>query len=89
MIYSKRRFVVCLSVCHFVLAFFSPFSIAITSLAEKRATLSATLICKLNPSADSLPHNIQAIANSFIKINKFSELLRKVRFTYNFSKSVH
>ena len=37
--YSTRRFVVCLSVCHFV--FFSPFSIAITSLGEERANLSA------------------------------------------------
>ena len=27
--------------CHFVLVFFSPFSIAITSLGEKRANLSA------------------------------------------------
>ena len=35
------RFVVCLSVCHFVLVFFSPFSIAITSLGEERAYLSA------------------------------------------------
>ena len=33
--------VVCLSVCHFVLVFFSPFSIAITSLGEERANLSA------------------------------------------------
>ena len=33
--------VVCLSVCHFVLVFFSPFSIAITSLEEERANLSA------------------------------------------------
>ena len=40
-VYSKRRFVVCLSVCHFVLVFFSPFSIAITSLGEERANLSA------------------------------------------------
>ena len=32
MVYSTRRFVVCLSVCHFVLVFFSPFSIAITLL---------------------------------------------------------
>ena len=31
----KNRFV-CLSVCHFVLVFFSPFSIAITSLGEER-----------------------------------------------------
>ena len=38
--YSTRRFVVCLSVCHF-LVFFSPFSIAITSLGEERANLSA------------------------------------------------
>ena len=32
---------VCLSVCHFVLVCFSPFSIAITSLGEGRANLSA------------------------------------------------
>ena len=38
---SKLGFVVCLSVCHFVLVFFSPFSIAITSLGEERANLSA------------------------------------------------
>ena len=40
-VYSTRRFVVCLSVCHFVLVFFSPFSIAITSLGEERANLRA------------------------------------------------
>ena len=40
-VYSTRRYVVCLSVCHFVLVFFSPFSIAITSLGEERANLSA------------------------------------------------
>ena len=39
--YSTRRFVVCLSMYHFVLVFFSPFSIAITSLREERANLSA------------------------------------------------
>ena len=36
MVYSKRRFVLWLSLCHFVLVFFSPFSIAITSLGEER-----------------------------------------------------
>ena len=41
MVYSTRRFVLCLTLCHFVLAFFSPFSIAITSLGEERANLSA------------------------------------------------
>ena len=41
MVYSTRRSVVCLSMCHFVLVFFSPFSIAITSLGEERANLSA------------------------------------------------
>ena len=41
MVYSTRRFVVCLSVCHFVLVFFSPFSTAIISLGEERANLSA------------------------------------------------
>ena len=37
----ESGFVVCLSVCHFVLVFFSPFSIAITSLGEERANLGA------------------------------------------------
>ena len=41
MVYSTRRFVVCLSVCRFVPVFFSHFSIAITSLGEERANLSA------------------------------------------------
>ena len=41
MVYSKRRFVLCLTLCHFVLVFFSPFSIAITSLGEERANFSA------------------------------------------------
>ena len=41
MVYSTRRFVVCLTMCHFVLVFFSPFSIAITSLGEERANLNA------------------------------------------------
>ena len=36
-----RGDVVCLNFCHFVLVFFSPFSIAITSLGEERAYLSA------------------------------------------------
>ena len=43
MVYSTRRFVVYLSVCHFVLVLFSPFSIAITSLGEERANLSVFL----------------------------------------------
>ena len=36
-----RRFVLCLTLCHFVLVFFSPFSIATTSLGEEKANLSA------------------------------------------------
>ena len=48
MVYSTRRFVVCLSVCHFVLVFFSPFSIAIASLGEERANLSAfSYVCSV------------------------------------------
>ena len=31
----------CLSVCRFVLVFFGPFNIAITSLGEERANLGA------------------------------------------------
>ena len=41
MVYSTRRFVLCLTLCHFVPVFFSPLSIAITSLGEERANLSA------------------------------------------------
>ena len=41
MVYSARRFVICLTLCYFVLVFFNPFSIAITSLGEERANLSA------------------------------------------------
>ena len=41
MVYSVRLFVVCLTLCHFVLMFFSYFSIAITSLGDERANLSA------------------------------------------------
>ena len=40
-VYSTRRFVLCLNLCYFVLVFFSPFSIAIISLGEERANLSA------------------------------------------------
>ena len=38
---SARRFVLCLILCYCVLVFFSPFSIAITSIWEERANLSA------------------------------------------------
>ena len=36
-----RRFVLSLALCYFVIAFFSPFSIAITSFGEERASLGA------------------------------------------------
>ena len=41
MVYSTRRFVLNLALCYFVLVFFSPFSIVITSLGEEKANLSA------------------------------------------------
>ena len=41
MVYSTRRFVLCLTLCYFVLVFFSPFSIAITLLGEERTNFSA------------------------------------------------
>ena len=41
MVYLTRRFVLSLALCYFVLVFFSPFSIAITSLEEARANLRA------------------------------------------------
>ena len=34
-VYSTRRFVLCLTLCYSVLVFFSPFSIAITPLGEE------------------------------------------------------
>ena len=34
-------FLFCLTMCYFVIVFFSPFSIAITSLGEERTNLSA------------------------------------------------
>ena len=40
-VYSAKLFVVCRTLCHFVLVFLSPFSIAITSLGEERANLCA------------------------------------------------
>ena len=40
-VYSAWRFVLCLTLCYFVLVFFSPFSIAIISLGEEKANLSA------------------------------------------------
>ena len=41
MIYSTRRFVLCLTLCYFVQSvFFSHFSIAITSLGEERVNLN-------------------------------------------------
>ena len=50
-IYSTRRFVLCLNLRHFVLMFFSPFSIAITSLGEKRANLCACLDSSVSSSS--------------------------------------
>ena len=41
MVYSTRQFVLCLTLCDFVLVFFSHLSIATTSLGEERANLSA------------------------------------------------
>ena len=43
MVYSTGRLVFSLALCYFVLVFFSPFSIAITSLGEERANLSVSL----------------------------------------------
>ena len=41
MVYSTRRLVLSFGLCYFVLAVFIAFSIAITSLGEERANLSA------------------------------------------------
>ena len=47
MVYSARRFVVCLTLCHFV-AFFGPFSIAITSLGEVRELILVLFVCLID-----------------------------------------
>ena len=41
MVYSTRQFILCLTLCYFILVFFSLFSIAITLLREERANISA------------------------------------------------
>ena len=41
MVHSVRRFVLSLALCYFVLVFFYPLSITITSLEEERANLCA------------------------------------------------
>ena len=47
-VYSRRRFVLCLTLCYFVLVFFSPSSIAITSLGEERANLKCfSYVCSI------------------------------------------
>ena len=70
MVYSTRQFVVCLSVCHFVLVFFSPVSIVITSLGEERANLSAfrtfvqfVLVIDLSVSSSSWGLGRAAVCN--------------------------
>ena len=40
-VYSTRRFVLCLALCYFVLLFFNPLGIAIISLEEGIASLCA------------------------------------------------
>ena len=44
MVYSTRLFVLFLGLCYFVLVFFSPFSNAITSLGEERASAFRTFV---------------------------------------------
>ena len=39
MVYSARRFVLCIALCYLVRVFSSPFSIAITLLGKRRAIL--------------------------------------------------
>ena len=59
MVYSTRRFVLCLTLCYFVLVIFCPSSNAITSLGEERANLSffsyVCLICACLVLYFSLP----------------------------------
>ena len=69
MVYSTRRFVLCLTLFYFVLVFFSPLSIAITSLGEERANLSGfrtrglgkEAVETLQSAEETLPKNIESI----------------------------
>ena len=54
MVYSTRRFVVCFSVCHFVLVFFGPFGVAIASLGEERAGWCICTCLDLSVSSSSV-----------------------------------
>ena len=47
MVYSVGRFVVCLSLCHFVLVFFGPFGVAVASLGEWGEGLILVLFVRL------------------------------------------
>ena len=90
MVYSTRRFVLYLTLCHFVLVFFRPFSIAITSLGEERANLSAfrtfvrfvlIWICRFPLPLgvwEGLRFVIVALSGLFLPF-----------FSYNFSKLIH
>ena len=57
MFYSTIRFALTIALCYFVLVFFSLFSIAITSIGEERANLSAfcsicaCLVLSVSPSS--------------------------------------
>ena len=93
MIYSTRRFVVCLSMCHFVLVFFSPFSIEISSLGEKRANHSDFLmfgrfvlvwICRFPLPLgiwEGLQFVIVALPGLFSYLSLFLKIYPKIRFT--------
>ena len=48
MVYSARRFIVCLTLCHFVLVFFSPFSTEITSLEGERELILVFFVCLID-----------------------------------------
>ena len=45
MVQSKRRFVLSVALCFFVLMFFSPFSIVITTLGEERELILVLFVC--------------------------------------------
>ena len=46
-VYSTRRFVLSLALCNYVIVFFSPFNIAITTLGEERAILVLSYVCSI------------------------------------------
>ena len=81
-VYSTRRFVLCLTLCYVVLVFFSPFSIAITS--------HSALVQKYSVSLKTLPQ--QGISEPELYVDlvyRFRKNVGKSNFSEQFRKLIN